>query len=81
MFPDGFIPLNTAPKALETSLSIKLVPQIILQGNSGDTAVLEVSGNPDGPWTQWKTVIIGDSGTSEIIVDESVEKRFYRVVD
>jgi len=64
-----------------TSVIIRMVPAITVTGEFGQTETIEVADTADGPWTEWRTVIIGEEGTTEVDLDEGAEKRFYRVRD
>jgi uncharacterized membrane-anchored protein len=56
-----------------------MVPAITVTGEAAQTAVIEVSSSVNGPWTEWRTVVIGENGATEVDLDEVAEKRFYRV--
>jgi len=58
-----------------------MVPAITVTGDVGRTSIIEVADTADGPWTEWRTVVIGEQGTTEVDLDEGAEKRFYRVRD
>jgi len=62
-------------------LSIRLPIQLIVTGDQNAKAVIEATDSVNGPWTEWRTVIIGEEGTTEVDLDEGAEKRFYRVRD
>ena len=80
LWPDGFfLPSSSQRKSPE--LSIRLAPVITITGELDEAVTIEVADNADGPWTEWRTVLIGEGGTSEFDLDEGAEKRFYRVRD
>jgi len=56
-----------------------MVPAITVTGITGQTETIEVADTADGPWSEWRTVVIGEDGTTEVDLDEGAEKRFYRV--
>jgi hypothetical protein len=62
-----------------TQINLRLVPAITVTGEIGQTGTIEVADTADGPWTEWRTVVIGLDGTTEIDLDEDAKKRFYRV--
>lgn len=66
---------------LPSHLSLRMVPAVTVTGGTMQSATLEVSDTPDGPWTEWRTVVVGEEGTTEFDLDEGAEKRFYRVRD
>ena len=55
-----------------------MVPAITITGDVRCPKTIEVADNADGPWTVWRTIIIGEDGTTEVDLDEGAEKRFYR---
>jgi hypothetical protein len=68
------------PAALPTTdINIRMVPAITVTGRAGESAVIDVSDTADGPWMEWRTVVIDDQGTTEVDLDEGASKRFYRV--
>ena len=69
------------PPVTSSQLSLRMVPAITVTGIKGQTETIEVADNADGPWTEWRTVIIGEEGTTEVDIAEGAEKRFYRVRD
>ena len=56
-----------------------MAPVIMVQGDVGQTSIIEVANTAVGPWSEWRTVVIGEEGTTEVDLDEGAEKRFYRV--
>ena len=64
-----------------TQVSLRMVPAITITGDVRYPKTIEVSDSADGPWSEWRTVIIGEQGTTEVDLDEGAEKRFYRVRD
>jgi len=58
---------------------IRMVPAITVTGDLGSTAFIDIGSSIDGPWTEWKEVIIGPDGTTEVDLDARAEKRFYRI--
>ena len=78
LWPDGFfLPSSSTRKSPE--LSIRLAPVITVTGELDETVTIEVADNADGPWTEWRTVVIGEDGTTEVDLDVGAEKRFYRI--
>ena len=78
LWPDGFfLPSSITRKSPE--LSIRLAPVITVTGELNEAVTIEVADTAAGPWTDWRTVMIGDAGTTEVALDEGAEKRFYRV--
>ena len=67
------------PPVPETQIAIRLVPAITLTGESGQTAIIDVSDTVNGPWAEWRRVNISEDGTTEVDLDEDARKRFYRV--
>jgi len=55
--------------------------QLIVTGDQNANAVIEATDSVSGPWAEWRTVVIGEEGTTEVDLDEGAEKRFYRVGD
>ena len=80
LWPDGFF-LPSSPPRKPPELSIRLAPVITVTGELDEAVTIEVADNADGPWTEWRTVVIGEEGTTEVDLDEGAEKRFYRVRD
>ena len=79
LWPDGFsLPVSSVS---EPELSIRVPLQLILTGDQNFEAVIEATENLNNPWTEWRTVVIGEDGTTEVDLDEGAEKRFYRVRD
>ena len=62
-----------------TQVSLRMVPAITITGDVRCPKTIEVADNADGPWTVWRTIIIGEEGATEVDLDEGAEKRFYRV--
>jgi len=83
LWPDGFyLPSNAGnPPTALTQVGIRMVPAITVTGDVGRTSIIEVADNADGPWAEWRTVVIGEQGATEVDLDEGAEKRFYRVRD
>jgi len=79
LWPDGFYLPSSTRKSPD--LTIRLAPVITITGELNETAIIEVSDTADGPWTEWRTVVIGEEGTTEVDLDEGAEQRFYRVRD
>ena len=79
LWPDGFFLPSSANQTVE--LSIRLPLQLTLTGDQNTTAVIEATDSVSGPWAEWRTVVIGEEGTTEVDLDEGAEKRFYRVRD
>ena len=77
LWPDGFFLPSSANQTVE--LSIRLPLQLTLTGDQNTTAVIEATDSVSGPWTEWRTVVIGEEGTTEVDLDEGAVKRFYRV--
>ena len=77
LWPDGFfLPSSANPTA---ELSIRLPLQLILTGDQNTKAVIEATDSINGPWAEWRTIVIGEDGTTEVDLDEGAEKRFYRI--
>ena len=77
LWPDGFfLPSSANPTA---ELSIRLPLQLILTGDENAKTVIETTDSVTGPWSEWRTVIIGEEGTTEVDLYEGADKRFYRV--
>ena len=77
LWPDGFFlpsSITHTPK-----LSIRLPLQLILTGDENTKAAIEASDTLTGPWTEWRTIVIGKNGATEVDLDEGAEQRFYRV--
>ena len=77
LWPDGFFlpsSITHTPK-----LSIRLPLQLILTGDENTKAAIEATDTLTGPWTEWRTIVIGENGTTEVDLDEGAEQRFYRV--
>ena len=64
-----------------TQVSLRMVPAITIIGDVRQPKIIEVADTADGPWTVWRTVVLGWNGTTEVDLDEGAEKRFYRVRD
>ena len=77
LWPDGFFLPSSANQTVE--LSIRLPLQLILTGDQNTQAVIEATENLNNPWSEWRTVIIGEDGTTEVDLDAGAEKRFYRI--
>ncbi len=79
LWPDGFfLPSSANPSA---ELSIRLPLKLILTGDQNAQAIIEATDSVNAPWTEWRTVVIGEEGTTEVDLDEGAGKRFYRVRD
>ena len=77
LWPGGFsLPSSANPTA---ELSIRLPLKLILTGDQNTQAVIEATDSVSGPWTEWRTVVIGEEGTTEVDLDEGAVKRFYQV--
>ena len=77
LWPDGFFlpsSITHTPK-----LSIRLPLQLILTGDENTKAAIEATDTLTGPWTEWRTVVVGENGMTEVDLDEGAEQRFYRV--
>ena len=58
LWPDGFfLPSSANPTA---ELSIRLAPVITVTGELDGAVTIEVADTADGPWAEWRTVIIGE---------------------
>ena len=79
LWPDGFFLPSSVTRTSE--LSIRLPIQLIVTGDQNTTTVIEATDSVTGPWTEWRTVVIGEDGTTEVDLVEGAEKRFYRVRD
>ena len=79
LWPDGFFLPSSVTRTPE--LSIRLPLQLIVTGDQNANAVIEATDSVSGPWAEWRTVVIGEEGTTEVDLDEGAEKRFYRVGD
>ena len=79
LWPDGFfLPSSADPTP---KLYIRLPLQLILAGVQNTKVVIEATDSINGPWAEWRTVVVGEEGTTEVDLDEGAEKRFYRVRD
>ena len=77
LWPDGFLlpsSITRTPK-----LSIRIPLQLMLKGEQSSEAVIEATDTLTGPWTEWRTIVIGENGTTEVDLDKGAERRFYRV--
>ena len=82
VFLDGErITVDAPTKGPPYQASLRMVPPITLSSKLGQTETTEIFNTPDGPWSEWRTVVIGEQGTPEVDLDEGAEKRFYRVRD
>ena len=83
LWPDGFyLPSNAGdPPTALTQVSLRMVPAITVTGGVGQTSIIEVADTAVGPWSEWRTVVIGGEGTTEVDLYEGAGKRFYRVRD
>ena len=79
LWPDGFFLPSSVTRTPE--LSIRLPIQLVVTGDQNTQAVIEATENLNNPWTEWRTVVIGEEGTTEVDLEEGAEKRFYRVRD
>ena len=81
LWPDGFyLPSNAGnPPTALTQVGIRMVPAITVKGDVGRTSIIEVADSVSGPWTEWRAVVIGEEGTTEVDLGEGAEKRFYRI--
>ena len=79
LWPDGFFLPSSANQTVE--LSIRLPLKLILTGDQNAQAIIETTDAVNAPWTEWRTVVIGEEGATEVDLDEVAEKRFYRVRD
>ncbi|NBQ26122.1 MAG: leucine-rich repeat domain-containing protein, partial [Verrucomicrobia bacterium] len=77
LWPDGFFLPSSITRTPE--LSIRLPIQLVVTGDQNTQAVIEVTDSVSGPWTEWRTVVIGEEGTTEVDLDEGAVKRFYQV--
>ncbi|XOV73945.1 MAG: hypothetical protein ACFHW5_18450 [Verrucomicrobiota bacterium] len=67
------------PPITSPQVSLRLVPAVTVTGEFGQSVIIEVADTADGPWSEWRSVVIGEDGTTEVDLDEGAEKRFYRV--
>jgi hypothetical protein len=79
LWPDGYFLPSSVTRTPE--LSIRFPIQLIITGDQNTQAVIEATDSVTGPWSQWRTVVIGEDGNTEVDLDEGAEKRFYRVRD
>ena len=73
LWPDGFFVSSSAKPTSE--LSILLPLQLILSGDQNTQAVIDTADSVTSSWTVWRTVVIGDNGTTEVDLDKGAEKR------
>ena len=85
LWPSGFrLPPDDPQLSIDISktslagISIQ-IPIITVNGEAGVEGIIEFSETPNGPWTEWRTVVIGEDGTTEVDLEEGAEKRFYRI--
>ena len=67
------------PPSTTTNLSIRMPLQLMLKGEQSTEAVIEATETLTGPWTEWRTVVVGENGMTEVDLDEGAEQRFYRI--
>ena len=58
------------PPVPEPQIAIRLVPAVTVTGESGQTAVIEISDSADGPWFEWRNIEIEGNKTIEFDLDE-----------
>ena len=78
---ESTITIGCPDKVLSAPASLRLPPEITVTGELDEAVTIEVADNADGPWSEWRTVVIGEEGSIEVDLDEGAEKRFYRVRD
>ena len=78
---ESTITIGYPDKVLSAPASLRMVPAITVTGEFGQTVTIKVADTAVGPWSEWRTVVIGEEGTTEVDLDEGAEKRFYRVRD
>ena len=71
------VTIEEPPK--DTTLSVRLVPALKVDGAPGSTSTLEWSQAVDGPWTVWTNVVVGSDGVTVVDLAASASARFYRV--
>ena len=76
---ESTITIGYPDKVLSAPASLRMVPAITVTGEFGQTGTIEVADTADGPWTEWRTVVIGKEGATEVDLDEGAGRRFYRV--
>jgi len=69
------------PETEPESVSIRMAPVIMVQGEEGSVKTIEVADSPDGPWRFWMDVTATVSGVAITDLDGQAHKRFYRVRD
>ena len=73
---------NGYPDKVPSAPASLLSPsEITVTGELNEVLTIEVADTSDGPWSVWRTVVIGEEGTTEVDLDEGAEKRFNRVRD
>ena len=78
---ESTITIGYPDKVPSAPASLLLPPEITVTGEFNEVVTIEVADTADGPWTKWRTVVIGEGGTTEVDLGEGPGKRFYRVRD
>ena len=77
IYPRGFFLPTSIISTPE--LAIRLPLQLRLTGDQNAEVIIDATDSLNGPWTEWRTIVIGEDGSTEIDLEEGAEKRFYRV--
>lgn len=76
---ESTITIGYPDKVLSAPASLRLPPEITVTGELDESVTIEVADTADGAWSKWRTVLIGEHGTTEVDLDEGAGRRFYRV--
>ncbi len=71
--------VDAPPKPL--SVSLRLIPELTIEGPPGILVRVESAGSPMGPWTAWTNVTVSKEGVLLMDLTPGAATRFYRTLD
>jgi hypothetical protein len=71
--------VDAPPKPL--SVSLRLIPELTIEGPPGILVRVESAGSPMGPWTAWTNVTVSKEGVLLRDLTPGAATRFYRTLD
>ena len=71
--------VEAPPKPL--GVSLRLIPELTIEGPPGILVRVESAGSPMGPWTAWTNVTVSKEGVLLMDLTPGAATRFYRTLD
>lgn len=76
-WPEGFmLPSKTT---ITPKISIEFPLRLRVNGENGTTTFIESNDSLTGSWSDWQTILIGPDGSTYVEINDSTDKRFYRI--